>query len=158
MPPPTKKVVEVAAIILLPVAIGMLLRAKAPGFAARAEKPIRLLSVLVLALLVVAAVVQSWETLATYFAIVGLACLLFNLVSMGAGYVAPLALRLPKKQAIAIAMEIGIHNGTLAIFIALNVLEKPTISVPAAVYSLLMFVTAAVFAWWVSRNAREANA
>lgn len=68
---------------------------------------------------------------------------------------APLALRLPKKQAIAIAMEIGIHNGTLAIFIALNVLEKPTISVPAAVYSLLMFVTAAVFAWWVSRSARE---
>src|SRR5690606_19692378 len=48
VPPPTKKVVEVAAIILLPVAIGMLLRAKAPGFAARAEKPIRLLSVLVL--------------------------------------------------------------------------------------------------------------
>ena len=104
------------------------------------------------ALLVVAAVAQEWKTLTTYFAIVGLACLLFNLASMGAGYAAPLALRLPKKQAIAIAMEIGIHNGTLAIFIALNVLQNPTISVPAAVYSLLMFVTAAVFAWWVSRD------
>ena len=132
------------------------IRARAAGFAARTEKPIRLLSVLVLALLVVAAVAQEWKTLTTYFAIVGLACLLFNLASMGAGYAAPLALRLPKKQAIAIAMEIGIHNGTLAIFIALNVLQNATISVPAAVYSLLMFVTAAVFAWWVSRGGREA--
>ena len=156
VPPPTKKVIEVAAIILLPVAIGMVVRARAAGFAARTEKPIRLLSVLVLALLVVAAVAQEWKTLTTYFAIVGLACLLFNLASMGAGYAAPLALRLPKKQAIAIAMEIGIHNGTLAIFIALNVLQNATISVPAAVYSLLMFVTAAVFAWWVSRGGREA--
>ncbi len=67
-------------------------------------------------------------------------------------------MRLPKKQAIAIAMEIGIHNGTLAIFIALNVLQNPTISVPAAVYSLLMFITAAMFAWWVSRGTRESNA
>lgn len=157
VPPPTKKVVEVAAIILLPVAIGMVIRARAAGFAARTEKPIRLLSVLVLALLVAAAVAQEWKTLTAYFALVGLACLLFNLASMGAGYAAPLALRLPKKQAIAIAMEIGIHNGTLAIFIALNVLEDATISVPAAVYSLLMFVTAAVFAWWVSRGGREAN-
>jgi len=50
-------------------------------------------------------------------------------------------------------MEIGIHNGTLAIFIALNVLGNAAMSVPAAVYSLLMFFTAAGFAWWASRRA-----
>jgi bile acid:Na+ symporter, BASS family len=155
VPPPTRKVIEVAVIIVLPVLLGMLVRAKAPGFSARAEKPLRLLSVLVLALLVTAAVVQEWNTLLTYFAVVGLACLLFNLISMGVGYAAPLALKLPKRQAIAIAMEIGIHNGTLAIFIALNVLQNATMSVPAAVYSLLMFVTAAVFAWRVSRGKAE---
>ncbi|WP_411834398.1 bile acid:sodium symporter family protein [Pseudoxanthomonas mexicana] len=153
VPPPTRKIVEVAVIIVLPVMIGMFVRARAPGFAARAEKPLRLLSVLVLALLVVAAVAQEWNTLLQYFAVVGLACLLFNLVSMGAGYAAPLALRLPRRQAIAIAMEIGIHNGTLAIFIALNVLQDAAMSVPAAIYSLLMFLTAAAFAAWVSRGA-----
>ncbi|WP_199171391.1 MULTISPECIES: hypothetical protein [Luteimonas] len=72
---------------------------------------------------------------------------------MGTGYAAPRALRLPRRQAIAIAMEIGIHNGTLAIFIALNVLENPMMSVPAAVYSLLMFFTAAAFAFWLNRLA-----
>lgn len=152
VPPPVQKIVEVGAVILLPVALGMLVRHFASGFAARMEKPIRLLSVLVLVLLIVAAVAQAWSILVASFAVVGLACLLFNLASMGLGYSAPLALQLPRSQAIAIAMEIGIHNGTLAIFIALNVLNNAAMSVPAAVYSLLMFVTAAGFAWWTARR------
>ncbi len=158
VPPPTRKIVEVAVIIVLPVSLGMLVRAFASAFAERMEKPIRLLSVLVLVLLIGAAVAQAWDTLLGYFAAVGLACLLFNLVSMGAGYSAPLALRLPRRQAIAIAMEIGIHNGTLAIFIALNVLQSPMMSVPAAVYSLLMFFTAAAFAFWLNRRSADAPA
>lgn len=153
VPPPVRKIVEVAVIIVLPVAIGMAVRRFAQGFAMRMEKPVRLLSVLVLALLIVAAVAQAWSTLLAWFAVVGLACLLFNLASMGVGYAAPLALRLPRRQAVAIAMEIGIHNGTLAIFIALSVLGNAAMSVPAAVYSLLMFFTAAGFAWWSARGA-----
>ena len=151
VPPPVGKVVEVGAIILLPVAAGMAVRHFAPAFAAASARPLRLLSVLVLALLVAVAVVQSWQVLVTSLAAVGLACLLFNLASLGLGYAAPLALRLPRPQAIAISMEIGIHNGTLAIFIALNVLGSALVSVPAAVYSLLMFFTAAGFAWWLNR-------
>ena len=158
VPQPVGKIIEVAVIIVLPVSLGMATRALAPAFAARMEKPIRLLSVLVLALLIVAAVAQTWSTLLGFFAAVGLACLLFNLVSMGVGYAAPRALKLPRRQAIAIAMEIGIHNGTLAIFIALNVLERPLTSVPAAVYSLLMFFTAAVFAYGLNRRAGHATA
>ena len=151
VPPPVAKVVEVAAIILLPVAAGMAVRRFAPGFAAASAKPLRLLSVLVLALLVTAAVAQSWQVLLSSLATVGLACLLFNLASLGTGYAVPLALRLPRPQAIAISMEIGIHNGTLAIFIALNVLGNAAMAIPAAVYSLLMFLTASGFAWWLNR-------
>ncbi len=152
VPPPFRKIIEVGLIIVLPVVIGMLVRHFATSFAAKMEKPIRIFSVLLLALLVVLAVAQSWEVLVKYFAAVGFACLVFNLVSMAVGYAAPLALKLPEKQAIAIAMEIGIHNGTLAIYIALNVLNNSTMSVPAAIYSLIMFVTAAIFAWWVNRR------
>mgnify|MGYP001156536393 FL=1 len=157
VPPPVQKIIEVAVIILLPVAFGMLIRARAPNFASRMEKPIRLLSVLVLMLLIVAAVAKEWRTLLQFLASIGIVCLLFNLASMATGYAAPRALRLPRKQAIAIAMEIGIHNGTLAIFIALNVLENATMSIPAAVYSLLMFFTAAVFAWVANRRAVDSD-
>jgi BASS family bile acid:Na+ symporter len=152
VPPPVQKIVEVAVIIIVPVLIGMFVRAFAPTFADRMEKPIRVLSLLVLLLLIVAAVAKEWSVLLAYFGAVGVACLLFNLISMGAGYTAPLAIRLPRRQAIAIAMEIGIHNGTLAIYIALNVLGNATMSVPAAVYSLLMFFTAGAFAWWLTRR------
>lgn len=155
VPPPVRKIVEVAVIIVFPVLIGMLIRARAPGFAMRTEKPLRLLAVLVLVALVAIAFIQSWDNLMAWFVAVGLACLLFNLVSMGVGYAAPLALKMPKRQAIAISMEIGIHNGTLAIYIALNVLGNPAMSVPAAIYSLLMFLTAAVFAFWLNRRKEE---
>jgi BASS family bile acid:Na+ symporter len=151
--PPVRKVVEVAVIILVPVLLGMAVRRRAPAFAARMDRPVRGFSLLVLVGVIAAAVVQEWERLPGYFAAVGLACLAFNLASLWAGYALPLALRLPRRQAIAIAMEIGIHNGTLAIFIALNVLQNSVMSIPAVAYSLMMFVTAGIFAWRIKGDA-----
>ncbi len=156
VPPQTAKIVEVATLIVVPVIVGMALRARLPALAARAERPIRIFAILFLAALVAGAVASEWGRVGEWFAAVGLACLVFNLVSMGAGYLAPLALRLPQRQAIAIAMEIGIHNGTPAIYVALNVLGSAAMSVPAAVYSLIMFVTAAVFAALVQRRVATA--
>jgi BASS family bile acid:Na+ symporter len=152
IPPPFRKVVEVGLIIIIPVMIGMAIRAQLPGIAARAEKPLKVFSVLLLVALIGWTVHQEWDAMPTYFAQVGLACLAFNLISMGVGYFAPLAARLPPRQAIAIAMEIGVHNGALAIYIALTVLGSAAMSVPAAVYSLIMVVTAGLFATWLARR------
>jgi len=152
VPPPTRKVIEVAAIIVLPVLIGMALRAGLPKVAAALEKPIRLFAVLVLVAVIGAAIVAEWERLPGFIAAVGAACLAFNLLSMAVGYGLPRLLDLPRSQAIAISMEIGIHNGTLAIFIALTVLQNATMSVPAAVYSIIMFVTAGAFTFWLNRG------
>lgn len=152
VPPPTRKVIEVAAIIVLPVLIGMALRAGLPKVAAALEKPIRLFAVLVLVAVIGATIVAEWERLPGFIAAVGAACLAFNLLSMAVGYGLPRLLDLPRGQAIAISMEIGIHNGTLAIFIALTVLQNATMSVPAAVYSIIMFVTAGAFTFWLNRG------
>jgi bile acid:Na+ symporter, BASS family len=152
IPPPVQKIVEVAVIIVLPVVIGMAVRAKAQRFSARMERPIRIFAVVVLAALIAGAIVQEWKILGPALAAVGLACLAFNLVSLAVGYAAPLALKLPQRQAIAIAFEIGIHNGTLAIFIALNVLKSAEMSLAPAIYSLVMFVTAAAFVFILGRR------
>ena len=152
IPPPVGKIVEVAAIIVLPVVIGMILRGRSPRFAARMERPIRLFAVAFLALLVAGAIGENWKILVPALVAVGLACLAFNVISLAVGYTAPLVLRLPQRQAIGIAMEIGIHNGALAIYIALNVLEMPQTSFAPAIYSLIMFVTAAIFVVLVTRR------
>ena len=68
---------------------------------------------------------------------------------------------MPGKQAVAIGMEIGIHNGTLAIAIASSplLLNDTTMAIPAAVYSIIMFFTAGVFGWIVNaRVSRRATA
>ena len=156
VPPPFAKIIEVGMIILLPVAIGMGIRRTWPQWSDRVEKPLRVFSVLLLALLVALTMIQQWQLLAEYAAIIGLACVLFNVLSLLIGYTVPLALKLPRRQAIAIAMEIGIHNGTLALFVAFTVLDNSVLAVPAAFYSISMFITAGLFAAWLNRPARAA--
>ncbi|MEY3068396.1 MAG: hypothetical protein RLZZ456_95 [Pseudomonadota bacterium] len=156
VPPPFAKIIEVGVIILLPVAIGMGIRRTWPQWSDRVEKPLRVFSVLLLALLVALTMIQQWQLLAEYAAIIGLACVLFNVLSLLIGYTVPLALKLPRRQAIAIAMEIGIHNGTLALFVAFTVLDNSVLAVPAAFYSISMFITAGLFAAWLNRPARVA--
>jgi BASS family bile acid:Na+ symporter len=153
VPPPTRKIIEVGVLVILPVAIGMGLRAWKPVIAEKLDKPIRLASTLILIGLIAAAVISERETLAKYAAVVGIAALLFNLVSLLAGYAAGRAARLGVPQATAIAFEIGIHNGTLAIFVALHVLSMASAAVVPAIYSLLMYLTGGLFAWWVLKRA-----
>lgn len=147
------KVVQVFAIVLGPVAIGMWLRSRFPHFAERMQKPVKIVSALFLLLIILLAVAKDWRTFVEYAPAVGGAALAFNFLSMAVGYCVPRLLKLDLRQAIAIAMEIGIHNGTLAIALALSpaLLNNPTMAIPAAIYSLIMFVTAALFGLWVNR-------
>lgn len=152
------KVIQVFAIVLVPVAIGMFVRSKKPAGAASLEKPVKILSAVFLLLVIAATVAKERAHVVEYFQQVGLAALAFNLVSMAVGYLVPLVVRLPKRQAVAIGMEIGIHNGTLAIAIASapTLLNNSAMAVPPAVYSLIMFFTAAAFGYLVNRGTTRA--
>lgn len=150
LPMQFRKVMEVFAIVLVPVTVGMLIRNLAPRFADRMGKPVKILSALFLAVVIVLITISERATIATFAARLGAPILAFNVLSMAVGYLLPRLFRVEKKQAIAIGMEIGLHNGTLAIFIALNVMHNPAASLPAAAYSLLMFFTAAIFGFLVN--------
>lgn len=146
------KVLEVFGIVLIPVTIGMFIKQKFATFAVRMEKPVKIASALILLIIIVSVTIREKQLLADYFAIIGLPVLLFNLLSLACGYFIPRLLNIEKRQAIAIGMEIGIHNGTLAIYIALSVLANSSMSVPPAIYSLLMFFTAAMFGYLVKNK------
>lgn len=148
------KTIEVFFIVLIPVVLGMWLNSKRPHLSQKMDKPFRIFSMLVLVVIIAGAILKEKETLAETFASIGLVVLLFNIASMAIGYLIPLMLKLNRKEATAISMEVGIHNGTLAIYIAMSVLGSFTLALPAAIYSIVMFVTAALFSLYLARKNR----
>jgi BASS family bile acid:Na+ symporter len=142
-------------VVLVPVALGMLVRQRAPEFADRMDKPVRILSAVVLALVIVGTMLAERENITGYLRDIGLPALLFCVLSLTVGLLVPRALGVTERQAIASAFEIGIHNSTLAIAVAISVLGSVELAVPAAVYGVLMFPVAAAFGWAITRTARR---
>ena len=158
VPMQTGKVIEVIGIVLIPVAVGMLVKCGAPGFAARMDKPMKRFSMVVLALLAIIAFAKEWNALTSSFATIGVAVIAFNILSLGLGYYVPRLLGMDKANAVAIGYEIGIHNSTLAIFVAVSVLGDFQLMVPAAIYSISMYVFATAFGMLVLGKPQAAPA
>lgn len=147
------KTLQVFAIVLIPVAIGMLVRRSSPDFADRADKPVRIASAVVLVLVIAGALLAERENLGDYLADVGIVTVLFCICSLTLGYLLPRLTGLAERQSIAIAFEVGIHNSTLAIAVAVNVLDDDAFAVPAAVYGIAMFPLAALAGMVLRRRA-----
>lgn len=132
---------QIFLITLLPIAIGMVIRQQFPDTARRLEKQMSRLAVGLLALIIVLLLVKEGSKLPGFLVQVGIGVVLLNLLAMLAGWLAATLFRLPLAQQICIAIEVGIQNGTLAIAVTAGLLNNPDMAVPAAVYSLLMYVT-----------------
>jgi BASS family bile acid:Na+ symporter len=148
------KMLQVFAIVLIPVALGMLLRNKRPGFADRMSRPVKLGSIVVLVLVIFAAIYTERDNVLDYLAAVGVVAVLLNVLSLALGYAVPKLAKLGERQSIACSMEIGIHNATLALTIALSpsLLDNSEMSIPVAVYGIVMFFPTAAFAYYLNRR------
>ena len=132
---------QIFLITLLPTAIGMVIRHQFPNTARRLEKQMSRFAVGLLALIIVLLLVREGSKLPGFLVQVGIGVVLLNLLATLAGFLAGKLFRLSLAQQICIAIEVGIQNGTLAITITAGLLNNPDMAVPAAVYSLLMYVT-----------------
>jgi len=133
-------IAQLIVVTILPIALGMVVRAKRPAASARLERPFNLAAIVFLALLIALAVLKEGN-LGAQFREAGPAALLLNLLGMALGFGVAALASLPTRQRVTLAIEAGIQNGTLALAIALGILESPRIAVPAVVYSLLMFAS-----------------
>ena len=147
-------VLQIAVITLIPIAFGMVLHRIVPRLSAKLEKGVKWLSLFFLALIVFGILLAERANLASYILQVGWATLTLNVLTMGLGYMLATVAKLGHKSATAITCEVGIQNGTLAIAVASapTLLDNPTMSIPAGIYSLLMFATGAILAWWARRQ------
>jgi BASS family bile acid:Na+ symporter len=145
------KAVEVFAIVLLPVLLGMLVRWWRPAFATRMDKPVRIASMIILAVVIIGAIVSNWQLLLDNVGRLALITVVFCLLSLAVGFLVPRVFRVEPRQAVASSFEIGIHNATLAIVIAQTVIGSIEMSLPGAVYGVLMFFVALGWGFLIRR-------
>lgn len=145
-------VARVFAITIIPLSIGMVVRSRRPGWVAAHEPLIKRVTLIVFALVVIGAVLSELEIITDNFVDLALATLTLNVAAMAIAFGVSRVAGLDRRQTTAISLELGVHNGTLAIAVATSI--ATILATPAAVYSLFMFVTAGVFAriMW-ARNA-----
>ena len=150
--PILKTIAQIFVIVIIPVSIGMYIRAKNPEFAKNMAKPVRIASGVVLALVIVGIVIKEKSHIVPYFKQAGLITLALNVATMAVGYFTAILLKLNRGQSISISIESGIQNGTMAIMIATILLSNTEYAIAPAIYSLIMFGTGGVVIALANRN------
>lgn len=145
-------ITQIFSIVVIPIVLGMLIRYFRPNFANKMGKPVRIASGAILALIIIGIVIKEKANIGNYMQQAGLATLILNVSSMVVGYFSAKIFKLKQSQALSIAIESGIQNGTLAITIAVVILGNTTFAIAPSVYSLFMFLTGGIVIFFSLRR------
>jgi BASS family bile acid:Na+ symporter len=137
-------IIQIMAITVIPISIGMFIRKHRINFAKRMEKPMRTASTVIFILVFIAVLAANFDKLVEGMKAAGLVTLLLNIVTMGLGYLTAKFFKLNLKNTISITIESGVQNGTLGFVIAASVLNNIEMGIPIGVYSIWMFVTGGI--------------
>ena len=143
---------QMFAIVAVPVAAGMAVKAFAGRFADAVERPSRVVSGILFAIVLFGAIWQNRANIGTYFAEAGLITLVLNVLMMAIAFWGSMLLNVGRRARIALSLECGLQNGTLALAVAALLALPESFQIPAAIYSLTMFATAIVFMLVVARG------
>ena len=147
--PVLETMLQILQLLILPVAIGMLLRYKLPETIADPLQ--RLSSGLSFALMMIVVVLSFaglWGHFGELIVSCGLLAFLTNVITMAAGYGSGVLMKLPLKQRRTLCVEVGIQNFLLAMVIALTVLKNPDYAIFPVMYLLMMYVSVFTFIGW----------
>ncbi len=148
-------IAQVFVIVIIPVSIGMWIRASKEAFAMKMEKPVRIASGIVFVLVLVGVILSEKENIIPYAQQAGLITFTLNILTMGLGMIIATFMKLSPRQAISISIESGIQNGTLAIAIATGLLMNTEYAIAPAIYSLIMFLTGALVIFWGIKESKQ---
>lgn len=149
---------QVSLMLGLPVAIGMLVRHVASARADKLEGPATKAATALFIVIVILAIVKNWAVLTASFGELAPFAIALNLTMLAIGYGAALLVRLPRKQAVTLGIETAVQNATLALVVASTILKDDTMSVPGAVYGVLMYAGGLAFAFGMRRFGAGAGA
>lgn len=152
------EIAEVLAVIVIPIFLGILVRRWNEGLADRLDRPVRIMSLVVLIVLIIGAVVVNREILLNSFTQVAGVTATFGLLNLVIGYLVPRLFGVGERQSITCAFEIGIHNAVMAVVIAQTVIGSQEMSLAPGMYTLLQLPTAFVIGIFLSRRLKRSEA
>ena len=136
-------------IVTLPVLLGMIFRASLSYLTKKIENGAKILSSALFVLVLIGAILAERQNLVEYFAQTGLVVLILNILMMAIAYYWAKLFSTGKSQLKAISIECGLQNGTLAIFVGTSVFGGGLYIVPAATYSVIMYLTSLIFIYFI---------
>ena len=144
-------------ITAVPVMIGMAFTAKSPTLVEKIAPVVSRTAVALFVLIIVAALANNWGTFSSNLGTLGPVAVLLNIVMLILGLGSAKILKLDHRNATTISIESGVQNGTLAIAVGTIVVAVegkvlPPVTVPAAVYSITMYLVCVPFVFWRRRN------
>ena len=136
-------------IVTLPVLLGMGVRSFLNSLTLKIEKSARFISTLLFVLVLLGAILAERENVVSYFAQTGLVVLTLNILMMLIAFYWSGFFGTGISQKKAIAIECGLQNVTLAIFVGTSVFGGGLYIIPAATYSLIMYLTSLIFIYFI---------
>ncbi len=139
-------------IVTVPVLLGIIFRKYLYSITLKFEPVAKKISTILFVLVLIGAIAAERENVVPYFAQAGLITLMLNLIMMVVAYYVAQSFATGPDQKKCITIECGLQNGTLAIFVATSIFGGGAYVIPAATYSLIMFVTSLIFVYQVKKN------
>ena len=145
--------IKMAGVVTVPVILGMIIRKFAERFISSNISIIEKITAFLFLIVFSAIWIEERENIFSYLAQAGLVTLLLNVVMMIIAYYIAKSFATGIEQRRCIAIECGLQNGTLAVFVATQIFSDIVYIVPTAAYALIMYITAFIF-MYIVRNSR----
>jgi len=139
-------------IVTVPVIIGMIFRKFSENIAIKFESITKKISLVLFIIVLLGAILAEKDNIVSYFVDVGFITLVLNILMMIIAFYIAQLLGTGTAQKKCIAIECGLQNGTLAIFVGTTLFGGGAFIIPAATYSLIMFATSLVFVFFVRKT------
>ena len=147
----TNMALSMFLIVTLPVILGMIIKKILSNFVLSFEPIAKKISIFLFVLVLIGAILAERNNVVAYFAQAGLITLVLNVVMMIVAFYVAQLLGSGIAQKKCIAIECGLQNGTLAIFVATTLFGGGVYLIPAATYSLIMFATSLIFVFIIKK-------
>ena len=143
---------KMALVVTVPVVIGMTIRGFAENFISSKINIINKITGWLFVIVFAAIWIEEKDNILTYLAEAGLAVLILNIVMMTLAYLIAKKFVSGIAQQKCIALECGLQNGTLAVFVATLMFDDIAYMIPTAAYALIMYITGFIFIYILRKS------